>query len=189
MMIRKIAAGCMVLVVSGTAVAQGSFDFDNIPGVNQEPAVVVDINPVMMQFFINTIAPLDPEGANILRGLRSIKMRVYREVENARQFNTFIDDVSDELGDEGWMPVVSTQDDESKVRIYMQMTGEEVSGMTVMLTGGTEAVFINLDGTVSAADLGAILAKLPVQDVLSAFPLQSPMPMPTPAPRAQPSAD
>ena len=189
MLIRKIAAGYLVLVVSGTAVAQGSFDFDDIPGVSQEPAVVVDINPIMMEFFRGAYAGIDPEGVDILRGLRSIKMRVYREVDNARQFNSFIDDVSDELGQDGWMPVVSTQDEQSKVRIYMQMTGQEISGMTVMLTGGTEAIFINIDGSISAADLGAVLAKLPVEDVLAAFPLQAPIVSPTPMPRAQPSAD
>jgi len=170
MMIRKIITGCAVVVFSGTAAAQGSFNFDDIPGVNEEPAVAIDINETMMAFFVTAAGIADPEGADMLRGLRSISLRVYHDRDNTRQFNNFIDDVTDELRDSGWLAVVSAQDEGSKVRIHTQMSDQEISGMTVMLTDGTEAVFINIDGSISAEDLGRVMAMMPpVDDVLSSL--------------------
>jgi hypothetical protein len=138
-----------MVVIGGTAVAQGSFDFDDIPGVDEEPAIAVDINPTMMRFLETMVRGADPEGAAMLTGLRSIRLRVYHDDDNTRQFNNFIDDVTDELQGSGWLPVVSAQDEGSKVRIHTQMTDQEISGMTVMVTDGTEAIFINIDGTVT----------------------------------------
>lgn len=163
-MIRKIVTGTLVVVFSGSAVAQGSFEFDEIPG--EEPALVVDFNPVMLSFLRTMMTESNPEGAELLSGLRSIKMRVYSNVDNATRFNNFIADVTEELEDEGWMPVVSGQDEGSNVRIHMQMNAEEVLGMTFMVNDGSEAFFINIDGTLTAADLGRIMALPPVQQAL-----------------------
>jgi hypothetical protein len=164
-----IVAGCTVFVFASAAVAQGAFDFDDIPGVNQEPAIVVDINPAVMGIIRGAMRSVDPQAADMLGGLRSIKLRVYHNGDNARQFNNFIDNVTEELRDLGWHAVVSAQEEGSKVRWYMQMTGEEISGMTVMAADATEAIFINLDGTISAEDLGLALAAVGAGDVLRSF--------------------
>lgn len=169
MLIRKIVVGSVMVVISGTVAAQGAFDFDDIPGVNSEPAVAVDINPTMMRFLETVVRGADPEGAAMLTGLRSIRLRVYHDNDNTRQFNNFIDDVTDELQSSGWLPVVAAQDEGSKVRIHTQMTDQEISGMTVMVTDGSEAIFINIDGSISAEDLGRVMAMMPVNDVLGSI--------------------
>jgi hypothetical protein len=180
MLIRKIVLSGVVVAISGSAAAQGAFDFDDIPGVNQEPAVAVDINPTMMRFLETVVRGADPEGAAMLTGLRSISLRVYHDENNTRQFNNFIDDVTDELQGSGWLAVVSAQDEGSKVRIHTQMTDQEISGMTVMVTDGTKAIFINIDGTISAEDLGRVMAMMPVEDVFGSL---RGMPMPGAAQR------
>lgn len=169
MWIRKIVTGTVFVVVSGSAVAQGAFEFDEIPG--EEPALVVDFNPVMLSFFRAMITETHPEGAALLGGLRSIKMRVYSNVDDTRRFNNFIADVTEDLEDQGWMPVVSAQDEEggSNVRVHMQMNADEVLGMTFMVNDGSEAFFINIDGTLTAADLGRIMALPPVQQALGSM--------------------
>jgi hypothetical protein len=182
-MIRKIVCGCTVFVVSGVAAAQGAFDFDNIPGVDEQPAITVDINPMLVQLFRSAIAGADPEAAAILNGLRSIKLRVYSNGENNRQFNSFIDDVTEELQDSGWHAVVSAQDEGSKIRWYMQMTEQEISGMTIMAADGSEAIFMNIDGSISAEDLGRVMALPPVRDALGSFR------MPPPATTSRPTTD
>jgi hypothetical protein len=184
MLIRKIVTGCVVVSFGAVAAAQGLFDFDDIPGVDQEPAVSVDINPQMMNFFRGIAVATDPAAADVLTGLRSMRVRVYNSGNNTRQFSNFMDDVTEELEDAGWMPVVAAQDEGSKVRIHMQMTGDEVSGMTVMVAGGGEAIFINIDGTVSAEDLGRVMAMMPVQDLLGSFPISPPRPAPDVSPGA-----
>jgi hypothetical protein len=166
MLISKIVLGSVLVVTSGALAAQGAFDFDDIPGVNEEPAVAVDINQTMMRFLETVLRGADPEGADMLTGLRSIRLRVYRDGDNTRQFNNFMDDVTNELQGSGWLPVVSVQDEGSKVRIHTRMSDQEISGMTVMVTDGAEAIFINIDGSISAEDLGRVMALMKVDDVL-----------------------
>lgn len=182
-MIRKIVCGCTVFVVSGAAVAQGAFNFDDIPGVDQEPAFVVDINPVLIGLIrgamCNNPDITDPGTCQMLGGLRSIKLRVYHNGDNLRQFNSFIDDVTEELQDTGWHPVVSSQGEDGRVRWYMQMSDEEISGMTIMVADGTEAFFMNIDGSITAEDLGRVMALPPVRDALASFTMPS-APLPTP---------
>ena len=174
MMIRKIVTGCLVLSFSGIAAAQGLFNFDEIPGVDQEPAVAVDINEAMMNIIRGVAQAADPASADVLTGLRSMHLRVYHNGDNSRRFSDFIDDVTVELETAGWARVVYAQDEGSKVRIHMRLTGEEISGMTVMVADGAEAIFINIDGTVSAADLGRVMAALPVGDVLESLSIPRP---------------
>jgi len=183
MKIRKIVAACFCIALTGAAAAQSIFNFDDIPGVSQEPAVSVDINPVMIGFVREMWRESDPAGADLLNGLRGISLRVYHDVDSTRQFNRFIDNVAEELEGSGWLPVVTAQDEGSKVRMHMQMTNQEVSGMTVMVADGAEAIFITIDGTVSAQDLGRVLAMLPM-DQLGAMGLPGLMAPPARTPPA-----
>jgi hypothetical protein len=61
------------------------------------------------------------------------------------------------------------------------MTDQEISGMTVMVTDGAEAIFINIDGSISAEDLGRVMAMMPVDDVLGSI-TGMPAPRRTPEP-------
>jgi hypothetical protein len=60
----------------------------------------------------------------------------------------------------------------------MQMTESHVSGLTLMAFDGAEAVFLNIDGTVSAADLGRVMAAFNQGDIFSGMPLPSTPPAP-----------
>ena len=166
MWIRMIVATLLSFGAGATALAQGALNFDDIPGVDSDPVVAIDLSPMMIGFVRNAFRELDPATADILQGLRSIKLRVYNDADNSRQFNSFIQRVSKQLEDEGWSQVAFVQDEGSTVRVHMQMTEQQVAGMTVMLYDGTEAVFINIDGTISAADLGKVMAAVGAQGVV-----------------------
>jgi len=187
MTIRMIITGFCVLV-SGTAAGQGDFDFDEIPGVDQGPMVAVDIGETMIGFVREGLRGFDPAAADLLQGLRGIRVRVYSASENVRAFNDFIDDVTEELEDASWQRVMMVQDDSSTARIHMRMSGQEVSGMTVMLIDGAEAVFINIDGTITPEDLGRVMAMFNHGDVLGLMPFGA-RPGRGPAPDPAPAAD
>lgn len=183
MAIRKIAAGLAGLATCTAAMAQGSFNFDSIPGVDQEPIVAVDVNPVMIGFFRSMAAAANPDAPDVFSGLRSIKLRVYHAAGDTREFSTFIQDVAGRLEGQGWQRVAAVQDEGSNVQFHMQMTEQNVTGMTIMVMDGQEAIFINIDGSISAADLGRLIAQYQIPDVLGAI---SPMAFPTPS---QPAAN
>lgn len=174
MLIRKIVTGFVVISFSAASHAQGYFDFGEIPGVDDQPLVDVNLNAVMIGFLGTMAREVDPAAADLLSGLRGVRVRVFDSVRNERQISNFIDEVTETLEEQGWQRVVFVQEETAKARIHMQMTEDEVSGMTVMLFDGSEVVLINIAGNVSAADLGRIMAALPVDDVLGSMPFPPP---------------
>jgi len=61
------------------------------------------------------------------------------------------------------------------------MTETDVEGLTLMFFDGTEAVFLNIDGSVSASDLGAVMAALNQGSWLDGLVLPAAPPPPSPA--------
>lgn len=190
MWIRKIRTGACLSVISAAAIAQGSFDFDDIPGVDVAPTLAVNMGPVQIGLVRGILAGADPALAtnDILNGLRSIQLRVYHDTSNARQFTNFIAKVTEELEDEGWEAIMAARDTDKTASIHMQMTAEQVTGMTVMLFDGQEAVFINIDGTISAEDLGRLLAYTGLHEVMGQMPPVPNLGMP-PGRNPQPAPD
>jgi len=178
MTIRTIFAGACVLAYGSMAAAQGQFDFDAIPGIDDEPIMAVDISPVMLGFVRGIMAGVEPETAEMLQDLRSIRLRVYGASDNSRQFNNFIDNVTKELEASDWQRVMFVQDEGSNVRVHMQMTESEISGMTVMLIDGAEAVFLNIDGSISAEDLGKVMAALQAHGMMPPLAIPAPAGLP-----------
>jgi hypothetical protein len=168
-------------VVSLTASAQGAFNFDEISGLNEDPIVMININSLAIALARTFLGQADPATADLLKGLRGIQLRVYHAENNSRHSNSFIADATEELEDAGWQGILAVHNDEANVRIHMQITESHVSGLTLMAFDGAEAVFLSIDGTVSAADLGRVMAAFNQGDVFSAMPLPSPSPPPAPA--------
>ena len=180
MAIRMITASIVGLATCTGAFAQGSFNFDDIPGIDHEPSISVDINPTMMGFLRGMAEAADPNAPDIFAGLRSIKLRVYHAGENGAAFSRFIENVGGQLEGQGWQRLMVVQDEGSNMQWHLQMTEENVTGMTIMILEeeAEEAIFINLDGNVSAATLGGIIQKYGLQDVIGPIPAIDPQSQP-----------
>jgi hypothetical protein len=174
--IRKITAILVGLATCTAAVAQGSFNFDDIPGVDQAPLITLDVGPEMVAFFRNVSRGANPGAADIFSGLRGIKLRVYDASETSREFSSFIQETARTLDAQGWLRVASVQDESSSVQFHLRMTEEDVSGMTVMVMDGTEAIFITIDGSINAVELGRIMAQYGMQDLMGSMPSMPAMP-------------
>jgi hypothetical protein len=170
MWIRKITTGVVLLASGSAAMAQGLFRFDDIPGISEDPIISIDIGSVAIGFVRGMLREVDPATADVLNGLRGIALRVYQGDDNASKFNNFIGDVTNLLEEDGWQSIMRVQDENANVRIHMRMTEQEVTGMAVMLFDGAEAVFISIDGSISASDLGRVMAAFNAQDFLSGMP-------------------
>jgi hypothetical protein len=184
MTIRKIFAAVCLVAQGGIAAAQCVFNFDAIPGVDDAPTMAFDISPIMLGFVRGMLAGVEPETAAMLQDLRSIRLRVYNASENNRQFNNFVDNVTKELEDNNWQSVMFVRDATTNVRVHMRMTETLISGITVMLIDNTEAVFLNIDGSISAEDLGQVLAVLQAQGIMPQ--VEIPLPGPGSAAAAGP---
>jgi hypothetical protein len=172
LMIRKFliaAAG-----VAGTACAavtvqaQGYFDFSDVPGIDSEPTVQIDLTPEMLGFMTAVAGEsAGTEAGNLLAGIEGVRVRVYEDVRDQRAVTRFIDEASRRLEAAGWNRAVYIADDEDRVRMYMRFENNEVSGMTVMVSSDDEAVFVNIAGTINPATLGQVARTMGLDGVLN----------------------
>ena len=144
-------------LASTAAFAQGSFDFTRVPGLAAEPTVQIDIPAQMIGFLTQAMDESDPGAARVLEGIRSVRVLVYEDLEETAPVLETIEEATRMLEREGWQRMVYINEGDEKVRLYVRLDGQDLAGMTVMvLDGGDEAVFVNVDGTISPATLGQL---------------------------------
>ena len=159
----------MMLTNPAHAVAQGQIDFADLASHYGEPKVEVNLTATLMKM-IGTIAEEeDPEVANILSGLESIKVRVYNLNGELDKANSIIDRVSGELKSDNWETLVTVNNNEEnqKVRVFSKSTQDVIDGVVVMVVSpeeeeGGEAVFINIVGEIDPNKIGQVTKTLDI---------------------------
>lgn len=161
----------VVAALASTAVlAQGSFDFSRIPGLPAEPSVQIDLPAGMIDFVTQSLRDTDPGAAETLAGIRNVRVLVYEDLDETGPVLETIDEASRMLEDEGWQRMVYINDGDDKVRLYVRLGDGALTGMTVMvLDGGGEAVFVNVDGAIDPATLGQLASSFGVGGILDDF--------------------
>jgi hypothetical protein len=169
MLTRIVVAAAIALTAHGGAFAQESFDFGQIPGVPSDPNVQVDLNSALIAFAAEAAKGSDPSIGDVLNGIEGIHVRVYKELTDTVALTGFIDDKSKTLERAGWQRMVYVRDGGDKVRVYVKMKDKLMTGMTVMVIDESEAVFINIAGSIDPAQLGRVARMVGAGDVLGGF--------------------
>ena len=71
-----------LLAFSSGAHAQGYFPFDEIPGLDSEPTVQIDLDPQLMNMFGAAAKGADQEAASALEGITNVRVRVYEGISD-----------------------------------------------------------------------------------------------------------
>jgi hypothetical protein len=165
----------MRLLVTGVALgtctvafAQDYFDFGQIPGVPDEPAVQVDINPMLLGLASAASRAENPAAADLLSSIDGVRVRIYNSLEDVDDVVGFVDDASARLESADWQRVVSVND-AGRVRIYIRGDEETVTGVTAMIVNDGDAVFVNIVGSISSQKLAESLANLDAGEVLGSL--------------------
>jgi hypothetical protein len=176
-----LAAGS-VLALGGAANAQGYFSFDDIPGIDAEPSVEIDLNPAMMGFFGEAARGAAGDASSALEGITNVRVRVYEGIgDDAQALAKFADNAAQTLERQGWQAVVRIREDGENVRIYMKpaaagsVNAGTIEGLTVMITDsgdGDEAVFINVAGKIEPAQLGRLASQIGMHGMFDMVPGQ-----------------
>jgi hypothetical protein len=166
---RIVFATLIALLARGGAAAEEYFDFGRIPGVPSEPNVEVDLNSGLLAFVAEASKGSDEDLAGALSSIDGIRVRVYEEVLDPAAVSAFIDETSKTLERDAWQRMVFVRDDPDKLRIYVKMRDEEMLGMTVMVVDDSDAVFINVAGTIDPAQLGRVARAMGAGDMLDSF--------------------
>jgi len=178
-----LAVAASGILSSALAQQQSPFRFDSIPGVSGEPHVQIDLGPALLGFAAEAARQSDPNAADMIAGLRGISVRVYEELSDAAAVQSFVDRTSQSLEQSGWERVVFVQEGDEKVRVHALVENQQVTGMTVMVLGSSEAVFINIDGRIDPAQLGRVAAGMGFGDMLGAL-MGAAQAAPLPAPQS-----
>ncbi|MFO7287282.1 MAG: DUF4252 domain-containing protein [Gammaproteobacteria bacterium] len=160
MQIKKALLTAAAIGVVSTAVAQSELDFSQIPGAPAQPTVQIDLNPALLNFAAAAAGQTDPGLAELVSGLRNLSVRVYEELEDPAAVSSFVEEAAGKLERAGWQRMVSVQDGDEKVRIFARTAGNEIDGMTVLVLGSSEAVFINIDGRIDPQQLGRLVGAM-----------------------------
>jgi hypothetical protein len=174
--------GAALLAATASANAQGYFDFGSIPGVKSEPTVQIDLNSAMLAFInaaakgAGTVSDEAAVAAAALDGVTNVRVRVYENIEaDAGALQKFVEDSSGALERDGWNRVVRINEDGERVHVYMKVATDpaapagSLAGITVMVTDegpGSEAVFINIAGTIQPEQLGRIAGAIGMDGVV-----------------------
>ena len=163
MTIRSLLAAAALLAICGTVRAQnGYFDFGEIPGLDVEPNVQIDLPPAMLGWVSQAAKKDDPEAAKAIASLKGVRVRVYEDIgASVQAVSRFVEDASHKLEGDGWQRTVYVRDGTDKVRIYVK-PGEpnaakpEIAGFVVMVVDESDAVFINVAGPLDPEQLGSL---------------------------------
>ena len=169
-----------LLAFSGSTHAQGYFPFDEIPGLDSEPTVQIDLDPELMNMFGTAAKGAQGEVASALAGITNVRVRVYEGITDGRQEDLlqFVEDTSRTLERGGWKSVVRVTEDGERVRIFVKLaagganagTFEGVTLMVVDTGAGNEAVFINIAGTIRPEQLGRVASQVGMNGMFDMMP-------------------
>jgi hypothetical protein len=168
-----------LLAVSNGAHAQGYFEFDDIPGLDVEPTVQIDLNPAMLGFLGEAAKGAENETAAALAGITNVRVFVYEDIgDDVEDVLKFVDDTSQTLEREGWQVAVRVREANEQVRVFMKPAAAgsanagTIEGLTLMVTDGDseEAVFINIAGTIQPAQLGKIASAIGMNGMFNRVP-------------------
>lgn len=165
---RHLVLSLTALLLSAPAYAinKGQIDFADLSAFYGEPKVEVNLSNSLMNVIGRFADGEDPELANILSNLESVKVRVYQLNGELEKANSTINRVSSELKTNNWETLVTVNNNEEnqKVRVFSKSTLNVIEGVVVMVVSpekdGGEAVFVNIVGEIDPDNIAKVTEKL-----------------------------
>ena len=154
-----IAAISLVTSVRAANLEPGAIDLGKLSPTPGAEFVEVNINSNLVAMVTNFAKKAEPEVAEILKGLKSIRVNVLGlNDENRDDIQSRIASVRGQLDKGGWDRIVTVVDGADDVGVYMKTKGAEVvEGIVVtVLSGNKEAVFVNIVGDIRPEKLATV---------------------------------
>ncbi len=145
----------------------GAIDIGQLmPSANGQ-FVEVNISTAMLKFAARLAARHEPETAELIRGLKSIRVNVVGMDDSNRTATVGqIESVRRKLEAQGWTKMVTVREknDGDNVDIHVMQRGEEtIEGLVVtVIDKKGEAVFVNIVGRINADQIAKIADKFDI---------------------------
>lgn len=172
---RNTMAAVLLLLAAGPLAAQdwqeaikdkpGYVDFGNLTELmGEEPKVEVMLGGPLITFLAEASREEDPQLADMLNGLAAIRVNVFELNDgDTKAARARVEEIAGKLTREKWERTVKVNDEDSPVNMFVRTDGSKIAGLAVMVVSGdSEAVFINVVGDVDPAALGKLAGKFGV---------------------------
>ena len=165
LMIRKILTACVTALMALPVMAQedalkgypGYVDFGELSAIFGEPTVQISVGESLLGLVSSLSASEDPEAAELFNRLNGVRVNVFETESMVDGAVDLVKDVSSTLSEHGWESVVTVNSNDEQVRIFMMINNDKVEGITVMAVEETEAVFVNVIGSINPEELGRVM--------------------------------
>ena len=163
-LIRYIPVLAILTVISTNVYAEnpppGYVDFGKFsPSASGGEFVEVNVKSNLISMVAKLTQKEEPEVAQLLRGLQLIRVNVIGlNDENRAEIENRVKTIRGELDAQGWESIVTAQQKNEDVRIYLKIRGDEaVQGLVVtVLQGNKEVVLINIVGDIKPEKLAEV---------------------------------
>jgi len=158
----------LATVTSASEIETGAIDIGQLMPAAKGQFVEINLSPAMLKFAARIAARQEPETAELIRNLKSIRVNVVGLDDSNRSATIEkIEGVRRKLETQGWtkMVTVREQNDGDNVDIHVMQRGEEaIDGLVVtVLDKKGEAVFVNIVGNINADQIAQIAEKFDLE--------------------------
>ena len=156
----------LLLLSDAVAAEPGYIDIGALTPANGQEFVEVNLQPALLQMAAKLVEKEEPAAAELIRGLKRVRVNVVGLDEtNGADVAARIDQVRAGLARDGWTQVVTVRDGNENVDVHVKMRGEEaIEGVVVtVLSGGKEAVFVNVVGDIRPEQISELGERLNIQ--------------------------
>lgn len=146
----------------------GAIDIGQLMPSSKGQFVEVNLSPAMLKFAARIAAKQEPEVAELIRNLKSIRVNVVGLDDSNRTATVEkIEGVRRKLEADGWAKMVTVRErnDGDNVDIHVKQRGEEaIDGLVVtVIDRKGEAVFVNIVGNINADQIAQIADKFDIE--------------------------
>lgn len=168
----SLAAATLSLALTTFASAaeteSGAIDIGQLMPSAKGQFVEINLSSAMLKFAARIAARQEPETAELIRGLKSIRVNVVG-LDDSNRVATVekIEAVRRKLEGDGWTKMVTVREKEGgdNVDIHVKQRGEEaIDGLVVtVIDKKGEAVFVNIVGNINADQIAKIADKFDIE--------------------------
>lgn len=166
-----VAGGLSVALATFASAAEpeaGAIDIGQLMPSAKGQFVEVNLSHSMLKFAARLTAHQEPETAELIRNLKSIRVNVVGMDESNRTATLEkIEAVRQKLESQGWTKMVTVRDEEGgdNVNVHvLQRDEENIGGLVVtVIDRKGEAVFVNIVGNINADQIAKIADKFDIE--------------------------
>jgi len=161
----SIASLIIALSACGLTAPRSSDGYANLDSLGMrdtDNVMTLSIGPSLLHFAARHVDG-EPEVRELLKSLEGVRIRVYEIDGDPGRVARRIDRMSLRLQDDGWEPVMLIREKNEATHMLLRTVNQQICGMTVLVSDGdSEAVVINLMGTIRPEQFGDVMLALDV---------------------------